>query len=249
MVPMMGAGMDMMGAGMENAMAAVPGMMQPQQSLSQTSYYTQQPFYSQTTTPYLPAQEGYPSASKYSQGPSSPSTSHGEDEDRVMVRDLAPVTQSEGVRSYFEQYGEVLDVYLPKDHTTGGTRGFAFVKFRDSTVVNQVISLTHSLDGSELNVVRAAARNKGGRTAAAAAAPRSSQGGGGFYGGSVGQQMQQAPFAQQFTPMSSSGVGAPKLNRIYVAGVSESLGESQMRDHFSEFGQVRPVWQHGSVLL
>ena len=60
-----------------------------------------------------------------------------------MVRDLPPHANEIGLKHYFSNYGHVIDVYLPKDPTTGAFRGFAYVKFETAD------SITKILEGKE----------------------------------------------------------------------------------------------------
>lgn len=52
---------------------------------------------------------------------------HKEENTKLYVGNLPFSSDSESVRSLFEEYGEVLDCYMPLDRDTGETRGFAFV--------------------------------------------------------------------------------------------------------------------------
>ena len=38
---------------------------------------------------------------------------------------------SDEIREMFVKFGEIGDVYVPKDHVTKKARGFAFVRFKD----------------------------------------------------------------------------------------------------------------------
>ncbi|GLT59667.1 hypothetical protein SLA2020_324750 [Shorea laevis] len=48
----------------------------------------------------------------------------------LLVRNLPLDARPEDLRVPFERFGEVKDVYLPKNYYTGEPRGFGFVKFR-----------------------------------------------------------------------------------------------------------------------
>jgi len=53
---------------------------------------------------------------------------------------------------YFSRYGEVIDCVVMKNQTTGKSRGFGFVTFRDPLCVETVLlSGTHVLDGRQVN--------------------------------------------------------------------------------------------------
>ncbi len=52
---------------------------------------------------------------------------------------------------YFSRYGEVIDCVVMKNQTTGKSRGFGFVKFRDPNCVDVVLqSGPHLLDGRQV---------------------------------------------------------------------------------------------------
>ncbi|CAN6568801.1 unnamed protein product [Malus baccata var. baccata] len=50
----------------------------------------------------------------------------------LLVRNIPLDCRAEELRASFERYGEVRDVYIPKDYYTGEPRGFAFIQFVDS---------------------------------------------------------------------------------------------------------------------
>ena len=39
--------------------------------------------------------------------------------------------RNEALREMFSAYGEVADCYMPRNHATGHSRGFGFVRFRE----------------------------------------------------------------------------------------------------------------------
>ncbi|GMH35404.1 hypothetical protein BSKO_03272 [Bryopsis sp. KO-2023] len=49
----------------------------------------------------------------------------------LLVRNLPMDARSDELRALFERFGEVRDVYLPRDYYTDRPRGFGFVEFRD----------------------------------------------------------------------------------------------------------------------
>jgi len=50
----------------------------------------------------------------------------------LLVRNLNTRTSAEELREVFSRFGEVRDVYMPRDHYTREPRGFAFVEFLDN---------------------------------------------------------------------------------------------------------------------
>ncbi|KAG8459232.1 hypothetical protein KFE25_005743 [Diacronema lutheri] len=80
----------------------------------------------------------------------------------LLVRNLNRKTTSEDIKKFFEQYGTIKDVYLPKDYYSGEARGFGFVEFADATEADEAQKhLDHTLlDGREVTVVFAQERRK-----------------------------------------------------------------------------------------
>ncbi|KAF3690750.1 DAZ-associated protein 1 Deleted in azoospermia-associated protein 1 [Channa argus] len=67
---------------------------------------------------------------------------------KLFVGGLDWSTTQETLRSYFSQYGEVVDCVIMKDKTTNQSRGFGFVKFKDPNCVRTVLETKpHNLDG------------------------------------------------------------------------------------------------------
>ena len=48
---------------------------------------------------------------------------------KLFIGRLQPNATAETLREKFEVYGALTDSYVPKDHNSGGTRGFGFVTF------------------------------------------------------------------------------------------------------------------------
>jgi RNA-binding protein Musashi len=63
----------------------------------------------------------------------------------------------ESLKDYFSQFGEVQECTVMRDSTTGRSRGFGFLTFRDPKTVNTVMVKEHYLDGK---IVRLQASGK-----------------------------------------------------------------------------------------
>lgn len=50
----------------------------------------------------------------------------------LLVRNISYRVTTTEIRSLMEKHGEVRDVYIPLDHHSGRSRGFAFVEFFDA---------------------------------------------------------------------------------------------------------------------
>ena len=66
----------------------------------------------------------------------------------LKVDNLTYKTTTEDLKRVFERYGEVGDVYIPRDPYTQESRGFAFVRFYDQRDADDAID---SLDGQMLD--------------------------------------------------------------------------------------------------
>lgn len=108
-------------------------------------------------------------------------SSNVEDDRKIFVGGLSWDTTEKDLREYFTSYGTVLDCVLKVDQATGRSRGFGFVLFEDSTVVDTVLSLGHTLQGRTITPKKTKIMNRegGGRGGGGRGGGR----GGGFRGG------------------------------------------------------------------
>ena len=69
---------------------------------------------------------------------------------------LAYDTNSEMLRDYFGKYGNISDCNVPTDAKTRLSKGFGFVIYRESRILDEVMKLRpHKLDGRVLEPRRA----------------------------------------------------------------------------------------------
>ncbi|KAI3542405.1 nuclear polyadenylated RNA-binding protein [Colletotrichum filicis] len=66
----------------------------------------------------------------------------------------------ESLRDYFSQFGEVVECTVMRDSSTGRSRGFGFLTFRDAKTVNIVMVKEHFLDGKIIDPKRAIPRDE-----------------------------------------------------------------------------------------
>ena len=83
---------------------------------------------------------------------------------KLFVGGLAWATDDQGLRSAFEQYGEVTDAKVITDRDTGRSRGFGFVTVAEDGAADTAIEQMNGaqLDGRTLNVDGARDRRGGG---------------------------------------------------------------------------------------
>ncbi|KAK2589462.1 hypothetical protein QQS21_012863 [Conoideocrella luteorostrata] len=69
-------------------------------------------------------------------------------------------TTDQSLREYFEQFGEVVECTVMRDSSTGRSRGFGFLTFKDAKTVNIVMVKEHFLDGKIIDPKRAIPRDE-----------------------------------------------------------------------------------------
>jgi RNA-binding proteins (RRM domain) len=112
---------------------------------------------------------------------------------KLYVGNLSFKTTEDGLRSTFEQYGAVTDVFVATDRETGRSRGFAFVTMGTAEEATQAAERMNGvdLDGRTLTVNEAR--------------PKEESNGGGFGGGR----------ARNFGPDRRAGAFQARGNRRY----------------------------------
>ncbi|KAF4670611.1 hypothetical protein FOL47_001934 [Perkinsus chesapeaki] len=79
--------------------------------------------------------------------------------DRIFVKHVPDNATRMDLRTYFNTFGEVTDVYIPKDKATGAQRRFAFVTFREVRSARAALGAgRHVLHDQEVQVMPAEAR-------------------------------------------------------------------------------------------
>lgn len=100
---------------------------------------------------------------------------------RIFVARIPPSVTEAVFRSHFENFGEITDLYMPKDPSTKGHRGIGFITFATAESVDDLMVETHDLGGSTVVVDRATPKEDDFRPVS-----RMPQGGGGYGSGGGG---------------------------------------------------------------
>lgn len=66
--------------------------------------------------------------------------------------------ETESLKDYFSQFGEVQECTVMRDSATGRSRGFGFLTFRDPKTVNTVMVKEHYLDGKIVRISSSCSR-------------------------------------------------------------------------------------------
>ncbi|CAN8291915.1 unnamed protein product [Cochlearia groenlandica] len=71
---------------------------------------------------------------------------------KVFIGGLAWETPTEEMRSYFDQFGEILEAVIITDKTTGKSKGYGFVTFQDSESATRAVADPNPvIDGRKAN--------------------------------------------------------------------------------------------------
>ncbi|KJZ78708.1 hypothetical protein HIM_02099 [Hirsutella minnesotensis 3608] len=79
---------------------------------------------------------------------------------KMFIGGLNWETTDESLRDYFAQFGEVVECTVMRDSSTGRSRGFGFLTFKDAKTVNIVMVKEHFLDGKIIDPKRAIPRDE-----------------------------------------------------------------------------------------
>eukprot|EP00794_Sanderia_malayensis_P010174 gene10174-11215_t len=72
---------------------------------------------------------------------------------KVFVGGISQQTTENELRAYFSEFGNVTDVAIPQDKTTGNIRGFAFVGFDNPETVQRLLRIHfHQINGRTVEV-------------------------------------------------------------------------------------------------
>ncbi|KAJ7974629.1 Heterogeneous nuclear ribonucleoprotein 1 [Quillaja saponaria] len=93
---------------------------------------------------------------------SQPHTGDGASPGKIFIGGLARETTIAQFIKHFGKYGEITDSVIMKDRKTGQPRGFGFITYADSSVVDNVIQETHTINGKQVEIKRTIPRGAAG---------------------------------------------------------------------------------------
>ncbi|KAJ4996190.1 hypothetical protein K4K48_008930 [Colletotrichum sp. SAR 10_66] len=114
------------------------------------------------TTSHAPPSNGM-GAVKHEEPTYSTSTAKNpsaKEDGKMFIGGLNWETTDQSLRDYFSQFGEVVECTVMRDSSTGRSRGFGFLTFRDPKTVNIVMVKEHFLDGKIIDPKRAIPRDE-----------------------------------------------------------------------------------------
>ncbi|EEC79104.1 hypothetical protein OsI_19737 [Oryza sativa Indica Group] len=74
---------------------------------------------------------------------------------RIFVARIPQSVDESKFRRHFEAFGEIIDLYMPKELRSKSHRGIGFITFRSAECVDNIMQETHELDGTTVAVDRA----------------------------------------------------------------------------------------------
>lgn len=78
---------------------------------------------------------------------------------KVFIGGLSYKTDDDTLKAYFEKFGELVDHVVMKDGQTGRSRGFGFVTYSESFMVDELMkNRPHIIDGRQVEPKRATPR-------------------------------------------------------------------------------------------
>eukprot|EP00916_Digyalum_oweni_P001820 GHVL01003496.1.p1 GENE.GHVL01003496.1~~GHVL01003496.1.p1 ORF type:complete len:253 (+),score=29.46 GHVL01003496.1:106-864(+) len=190
-------------------------------------------------------------------------------ESRIFVTKLPFDLSSDDLKQFFEQFGEVVDAYVPKNPLSTLNKGFGFVSFANPASVHQVTEVPcHMIKGRQVVVDRASARGDGQRQA------RSTTPGGSPTGRNEWNNYDQATYygaSYTYYPQGGMSVGGlsvgpprgliPNLRgvpayghdhcsrarmasplKVFVGRISYESTTESLWSYFSQFGNVTDAY-------
>lgn len=167
---------------------------------------------------------------------------------RIFVARIPPSVTEPTFRSYFEKYGEITDLYMPKDQGSKGHRGIGFITFESADSVDNLMAETHELGGSTIVVDRATPKEEEFRPVSRV--PPQPQGGYGAYNAYITAATRYAALGAPTLydqPASLYGrVGGESARgmgkKIFVGRLPQEANSDDLRQYFGRFGRILDVY-------
>ena len=68
------------------------------------------------------------------------------DQGKLFIGGISWETTEEKLKEYFENYGDVVQIVVMRDKTTGRPRGLGFVVFANPSILDRVLQDKHTID-------------------------------------------------------------------------------------------------------
>ncbi|KAH1223769.1 Heterogeneous nuclear ribonucleoprotein 1 [Glycine soja] len=171
---------------------------------------------------------------------------------RIFVARIPQSVTEATFRSHFEKYGEITDLYMPKDQGSKMHRGIGFITFASADSVENLMSETHELGGSAVVVDRATPKARDddfkpmGRMPPPPPPPP--QGGGyGAYNAYISAATRYAALGAPTLydhpgPIYGRGDARRTSKKIFVGRLPPEATSDDLRQYFGRFGRILDVY-------
>ncbi|XP_061341126.1 uncharacterized protein LOC133287506 isoform X2 [Gastrolobium bilobum] len=162
---------------------------------------------------------------------------------RIFVARIPQSITETTFRSHFEKYGEITDLYMPKDQGSKTHRGIGFITFANADSVENLMSETHELGGSTVVVDRATPKEDDYKPVG-----RMSEGGYGAYNAYISQATRYAALGAPTLydhpgPIYGRGEPARRFGKkIFVGHLAPEATTEDLRQYFGRFGRILDVY-------
>ncbi|TYJ10450.1 hypothetical protein E1A91_A11G208700v1 [Gossypium mustelinum] len=163
---------------------------------------------------------------------------------RIFVARIPPSVDESTFRRHFEEYGEITDLYMPKDQVSKAHRGIGFITFASAESVENLMADAHELGGSTVVVDRATPKEDDFKPIG-----RMSQGGYGAYNAYISAATRYAALGAPTLydhPGPMYGIGGEASRgmgkKIFVGRLPQEATADDLRQYFGRFGRVIDVY-------
>ncbi|CAL9228219.1 unnamed protein product [Arabidopsis halleri] len=180
---------------------------------------------------------------------------------RIFVARIPSSVSESDFRSHFERYGEITDLYMPKDHNSKQHRGIGFITFSSADSVEDLMEDTHDLGGTTVAVDRATPKEDDHPPrpppVARMSRPPVAVAGGGFGApGGYGAYDAYISAATRYAALGAPtlydnpamfyGRGEPNTrgigNKIFVGRLPQEASVDDLREYFGRFGRIQDAY-------
>ncbi|XP_020537220.1 RNA-binding protein Musashi homolog 1 isoform X3 [Jatropha curcas] len=161
---------------------------------------------------------------------------------RIFVARIPPSVTETVFRSHFEKYGDIIDLYMPKDHSSKAHRGIGFITFSSADSVDNLMADNHELGGSTVVVDRATPKEDDFRPVG-----RMSHGGYGAYNAYISAATRYAALGAPTLydhpgPLYGREPARGMGKKIFVGRLPQEATAEDLRQYFGRFGHILDVY-------
>ncbi|KAF0922787.1 hypothetical protein E2562_002040 [Oryza meyeriana var. granulata] len=161
---------------------------------------------------------------------------------RIFVARIPQSVDESMFRRHFEAFGEIIDLYMPKELGSKNHRGIGFITFRSAECVDSIMRETHELDGTTVAVDRATPKDEDVRHPPR----RVVQGGYGAYNAYISAATRYAALgAPTLYDHPGPAYGRGHLGgshgtgkKIFVGRLPQEANTDDLWDYFGRFGRI-----------